>query len=116
MSRSILRTAAVITSTAALAGAPAAFARPADNVVVKPAPAAPHLTLAQLKAVDGHQPPAPLVTTPRVPAAPLTAAQPGGGTTAVPWIAGGAALLLFAAFGIVRFSGVRPLRRHQPAA
>lgn len=117
MFRSTFRTAAAVASVAALAGAPAAFARPADGVAV-PAPPAPvpHLTLAQLKAVDGHQPPAPIVTyaAPSRPA-PLPQAGPGGGTSPVPWIAGGVAALLFAAFGLTRFTGVRPARR-QPAA
>jgi hypothetical protein len=117
MSRSIVRTAAAVATAAALAGAPAAFARPADQGARLPA-AVPHLTLAQLKAVDGHQPPAPPISSPvftRV--TPVHSTQPGGnGTSPVPWIAGGVALLLFTAIGVFRYTGVRPARRRQPAA
>jgi hypothetical protein len=115
MSRQIVRTAAVFATAVALSGAPAAFARPADQGTKLPA-TVPQLTLAQLKAVDGHQPPAPVLRAPASqPVAPAVTAQPGGGTSSTPWIAGGAALLLFAALGIFRFSGLRPVRR-QPAA
>ncbi|HEU4978731.1 MAG TPA: hypothetical protein VFT42_07545 [Solirubrobacteraceae bacterium] len=117
MSRSsIVRTAVTFAAAAALAGAPAASARPADQGAQLPA-TIPQLTLAQLKAVDGHQPPAPIVTyVAPTSLAPAQQAGPGGGTSPVPWIAGGVAALLFAAFGLARFTGVRPTRRRQPAA
>jgi hypothetical protein len=115
MSRSIVRTAAAVATAAALAGAPAALARPADQGARLPA--AVQLTPAQIRALHGHIPPEPFDY--YVAPAPVSAShhtQSGGSTTPVPWIAGGAAALLFALFGLVRFGGVRPHRRRQPAA
>jgi hypothetical protein len=110
MSRSILRTAAALAAVAALAAAPGAQARPASE--------GPQLNYAQLKAIHGHVPPEPLGyhTAAPVERAPVQSTSPGGGSSPVPWIAGGVALLLFAGVGLVRFTGVRPARRRQPAA
>jgi hypothetical protein len=114
MSRQIVRTAAVFAAAAALAGAPTASARPAVE--------GPQLNYAQLKAIHGHVPPEPLGYYTARPVQtlpggrPVHLTAPAGSTSPVPWIAGGVAALLFAAFGIVRFTGVRPQRRRQPAA
>ncbi|HEU4978729.1 MAG TPA: hypothetical protein VFT42_07535 [Solirubrobacteraceae bacterium] len=111
MSRSTIRTAAALAATAALAGAPVAQARPAIE--------GPQLNYAQLRSIHGHVPPEPLgyVTSAPVKVAPVRATSPpAGGTSPVPWIAGGIAALLFAGIGLLRFSGVRAQRRRQPAA
>jgi hypothetical protein len=114
-----IRLTAVLTATAALAAAPAAFARPADQGV-QAAPVVQQLhdpPLVHYGLGPSAQLPAPAVVTysPPVASTPVQA-EPGGGSSPIPWIAGGAALLLFAAYGVFRFSGVRPSRRHQPAA
>ena len=111
MSRSILRTAAALAAVVALAAAPAAQARPRGE--------GPQLNYAQLKAIHGHVPPEPFdhYTTAPVKVSPVQSTNDGGGTSPVPWIAGGIAALLFAGLGIVRYTGVRPARRRrQPAA
>jgi hypothetical protein len=112
MFRSIIRTTAALAAAAAFAGAPVATAHVATD--------GPQLNYAQLRAIHGHVPPEPLgVATyndQQVRTAPVQASSPGSSTSPVPWIAGGVALLLFAGLGFARFTGVRPLRRRQPAA
>ena len=99
MSRSSkLRSTAAFCAAVTLAGAPVALAQPADQgPQPTPPSAAGHLTAAQLRAIDGHQPREAVSG----PAAPQSS---GGGSADVSvWlITGGAAAALLATGGLAR--------------
>lgn len=95
-----IRSATALCTAVTLAAAPAALAKPADQgAQPSPSPAVAHLSPAQLRAVDGHQPreAAKAVFRP-------AASRPGGGSgDAGLWlITGGAAAALLAAGGLAR--------------
>jgi hypothetical protein len=104
-----VRSATALCTAVTLAAAPAALARPADQgAQPSPSPAVAHLSPAQLRAVDGHQPreAAKAVSHP-------AASRPGGGSgDADLWlITGGAAAALLAAGGL---AGVTARRERGP--
>jgi hypothetical protein len=121
MSRSITRIIAIAVATGALAAAPGAMARPADQGV-RLAPATsqqlPAPAVVPSRVGPSAQLPDPAFVASRAPSAsaPVQATPDGGSTSPVPWIAGGVALLLFTAYGVFRYTGTRPARRRQPAA
>jgi hypothetical protein len=108
MRRSIHTTVAV-TAAVALAGAPAAVARPAQDF--GPSDAAPQLTPAQLRAIDGHLPPDPPQSSP-VEATPLKAPADGGGGVD-PWVFAAIPVGLGAVVAARRATTRRPLRAHR---
>ena len=90
-----LRTAVAVTTALTLSVAPAALARPAADPG-----AADHLTPAQLRAINGHQPADPLPPYPDV-TEPLAATDDGSG---FPWVLVAVPVGLGVAAGAARIS------------
>jgi hypothetical protein len=101
-----MHTAVAVTAAVSLAGPPAALARPARDA---PAPVV-RLTPAQLRAIDGHQPPDPPPASP-VQATPLEAPVSGGGPDA--WVLVAVPLSVICAAGARRKIMHRSLLPHR---